>query len=151
MPLPLSVSKHITIFDESNIVVCRLRSIFVDERMSEDRAPGPSDEGAAMVMGHSTNAWRKNYDKRYFSRTCQNTVDAMGVWKQTMLDRAKAKQANQQDTHVAPSAPPASPADEADMGDEYEASFIDDSDLETVPWSSDEDERGELCAYTLSL
>lgn len=39
-----------------------LRHIFVDERRSEDCAPGPSNLGAAQVLGNSVPQWDKAYD-----------------------------------------------------------------------------------------
>ena len=37
------------------------RQVFVDERASNSAAAGPSNQGAAMVMGHSEQQWRNWY------------------------------------------------------------------------------------------
>src|SRR6476469_4704475 len=58
-----------------------LRLIFVEERMGDGRVEGPSDKGAAMVMGHSTKMWRTSYDTQHFKREMQKAVDAMGGWR----------------------------------------------------------------------
>ena len=44
------------------------RQVFVDERQSNSAAAGPSNQGAAMVMGHSVKQWDKWYDMRYHPR-----------------------------------------------------------------------------------
>ena len=38
------------------------RQVFVDERQSHSAAAAPSNQGAAMVMGHSIKQWDKWYD-----------------------------------------------------------------------------------------
>ena len=62
------------------------RQIFVLERMSDDAAAGPSNRGAAMVMGHSVKQWRDWYDLKFHSRLAQNAVDSMQGWRQSLLD-----------------------------------------------------------------
>lgn len=59
-----------------------LRHIFVEERMGEERVDGPSDQGAAMVMGHSTRMWRAHYDTQHHKREMQKSVDAMEEWRE---------------------------------------------------------------------
>ena len=66
-------------------VFCRLRHIFVDERRSLNRAQGPADAEAAMVMGNSTRAWVRSYDLRFQRRGAENAVNAMPAWQQDML------------------------------------------------------------------
>ena len=60
--------------------------------MAESRAPGPTNEQAAMAMGHSVQAWRNSYDKNFIQRSCQAGVNAMGPWKQHMLHNAPGAQ-----------------------------------------------------------
>ena len=61
------------------------RQVFVDERQSNSAAAGPSNQGAAMVMGHSVKQWDKWYDMRYHPRMAQNAVDSMQSWRAAML------------------------------------------------------------------
>ena len=67
----------------------RLRHIFVAERRSHDRADGPEDHQAAMAMGNTEAAWDSFYDRMYQSREMQAGVDAMAVWRASMLEKAK--------------------------------------------------------------
>jgi len=66
----------------------RLRHIWVDERLSLDRAEGPEDKHACMVMGNSIQAWQKHYDLSYNIRNSQQGVDRTAVWRRAMLDRS---------------------------------------------------------------
>ena len=66
----------------------RLRHIFVDERRGADRVAGPSDRGAAMVMGNSERTWDAIYDIRFHRRHAQHAVDAMTVWRSSLLGHA---------------------------------------------------------------
>ena len=61
------------------------RQVFVDERQSHSAAAGPSNQGAAMVMGHSIEQWDKWYDMQYHPRMAQNAVDGMQSWRAAML------------------------------------------------------------------
>ena len=63
------------------------RQIFVVERMSDGAAAGPSDRGAAMIMGHSTKQWLDKYDVMFHPRLAQKAVDAMPVWTADMLQQ----------------------------------------------------------------
>jgi hypothetical protein len=69
-------------------ICCRLRHIWVDERLSLDRAEGPEDKHACMVMGNSIMAWQKHYDLSYNIRNSQQGVDRTAVWRRAMLDRS---------------------------------------------------------------
>ena len=64
------------------------RQIFVTERQSDTAAPGPSDRGAAMVMGHSTRQWNDWYDVKFHAKLAQHAVDAMQAWRTAMLQGA---------------------------------------------------------------
>ena len=67
----------------------RMRHIFVDERRSLDPAPGPSNAGAATVMGNSVQEWNRSYDLGMRSRETQAAVDAMPAWREAMLERSR--------------------------------------------------------------
>ena len=69
-----------------NPSICR--QIFVMERMSEGAAVGPSDRGAAMVMGHSVKQWHDWYDLKFHSRLAQDAVNSMQGWRRSLLDVA---------------------------------------------------------------
>ena len=61
------------------------RQVLVVERMFEGAAAGPSDRGAAMVMGHSVKQWLDSYNLKFHPRLAQNAVDAMQVQTADML------------------------------------------------------------------
>ena len=61
------------------------RQVFVSERRSAERVGGPSDRGAAMVMGHSLAQWTKWYDLDFHAREAQQAVDAMSTWRHNLL------------------------------------------------------------------
>ena len=68
------------------------RQIFVVERMSDGAAAGPSDRGAAMVMGHSVKQWLDWYNLKFHPRLAQDAVDAMQEWTADMLQPYGAAQ-----------------------------------------------------------
>ena len=70
----------------------RCRKIFVTERRSDDAVPGPSDRGAAMVMGHSDRQWANWYDVKFHARLAQHAVDAMKLWRTALLHGAASDQ-----------------------------------------------------------
>jgi len=61
------------------------RQVFVHERRSAERVEGPSDRGAAMVMGHSLAQWSKWYDLDFHRRESQQAVDAMATWRDHLM------------------------------------------------------------------
>ena len=61
------------------------RQVFVDERASNNAVAGPSNQGAAMVMGHSEQQWRRWYDMQFHPRLAQNAVDDMQSWRSAWL------------------------------------------------------------------
>jgi len=61
------------------------RQVFVHERQSSNAAPGPSNQGAAWVMGHSVQQWHKWTDMHYHPGLAQSAVDAMQSWRAAML------------------------------------------------------------------
>ncbi len=68
----------------------RLRHIFVAERRSETRAPGPADASSAMIMANTTRQWDSSYDLNFRRREAQMGVDAMNVWRHHLLQRSGA-------------------------------------------------------------
>ena len=80
---------------ESAIWLCRLRDIFIDERMGADRVEGPENHQAAMLMGNTVRTWLKHYDKNYLAREAQAGVDAMGTWRQGMLNKTSQPPSSQ--------------------------------------------------------
>ena len=71
-----------------NIVGCRLRKIWVDERLSLERVEGPENHQAAQVMGNSVDAWNKHYDLACNLRDSQAGVDSTAVWRRNMLAKS---------------------------------------------------------------
>ncbi len=61
------------------------RQVFVDDRASNTAAGGPSNQGAAMVMGHSKQQWRKWCDMQFHPRLAQNAVNSMKLLRTAML------------------------------------------------------------------
>ena len=76
-----------------NPSICR--QIFVLERMSDGAAVGPSDRGAAMVMGHSVKQWHDWYDLKFHSRLAQDAVNSMQDWRRCLLETEPAQQISQ--------------------------------------------------------
>ena len=66
-----------------NLSMCR--QVILDERQSRSAAAGSSNQGAAMVMGHSNQQCDKWYDMQYHPRVAQNAVDGMQSWRAAML------------------------------------------------------------------
>lgn len=95
------------------------RQVFVEERRSDGRVAGPSDQGASMIMGHSVTQWDAWYDTHFHSRLGQKAVNEMVSWREALLQDADAQTADQEaatdPTLSAPS--PASPSTiESDTG-----------------------------------
>ena len=84
-----------------NPSICR--QIFVSERQSDNAAPGPSDRGAAMIMGHSIRQWHDWYDLSFHARLAQDAVNAMQVWRDAML-QSSAPAESESDDEVVPNA-----------------------------------------------
>lgn len=128
----------------------KCRQVFVHERRSAERVPGPSDRGAAMVMGHSLAQWSKWYDVDFHSRESQQAVDAMATWRHNLLS-SPDQPAQQQQTIAPQQAPlphnpaattpepgPSSPGQHAAADDMGEA-WNDAADMDEG-WSSASDE-----------
>lgn len=67
------------------------RQVFVAERRDDARVVGPSDQGAALIMGNSVAQWDKWYDMQFEGRLGQNAVDAMASWRQALLNGPDAE------------------------------------------------------------
>ena len=147
---------------QDTISPSQCRQVFVHERRSAERVEGPSDKGAAMVMGHSPKQWDKWYDLDFHARHAQQAVDAMATWRNNLLSSqalsaatTSAPQLQQSPNIMQPSLESfESPAvneedeevlyDDEDSGDEmYEDEDDDDVELAT---SSDHDNVDELDA-----
>lgn len=63
----------------------KLRHIFVDERCSAEHVTGPSNKGAARVMGNSVERWAISYDRNLHTREVQIAVDSMEQWREQLL------------------------------------------------------------------
>ena len=61
--------------------------MFVDERRSINHVQGPSNKGAAMVMGNCEEQWDKTYDLQFHAREAQDAVDAMATWREQLLPK----------------------------------------------------------------
>lgn len=63
----------------------QLRHIFVDERCSAEAVGGPSNTGAARIMGNSVERWAISYDRNLHKREVQAAADAMEGWREELL------------------------------------------------------------------
>ena len=64
--------------------------VYVDERRSDERAPGPTDEGSwsCMLMANTTRSWIESYDMRFRKREAQKAVNCMTPWRNHFLTEA---------------------------------------------------------------
>ena len=122
------------------------RQVFVHERRSAERVPGPSDRGASMVMGHSLAQWSKWYDIDFHKRESQQAVDAMSTWRHSLLNTPDQPAQLQQTTapQLTPlpqlaTSPEPGPSSQHDAADAMDAGWESASDLDEG-WSSDGDE-----------
>lgn len=69
------------------------RSIFVEERRSQNRAAGPEDEHAAFLMGHNVSRWTPSYDKARKAKQASHALTGMQTWRQQMLEQHQQKTA----------------------------------------------------------
>ena len=116
------------------------------ERRSAERVPGPSDRGAAMVMGHSLAQWSKWYDIDFHKRESQQAVDAMATWRHSLLSSPDQPAQIQQPTALqhAPlqqpaTAPEPGPSSQHAAADVLVEGWDDAADMDEG-WSSDGDE-----------
>lgn len=72
---------------DTKLACHRLRKIWVDERMSLDRADGPDNSQACQIMGNSVQAWQKSYDLNFSMRESQAGVDSTASWRRAMLEK----------------------------------------------------------------
>lgn len=69
-----------------------LRHIFVDERMGGvdgTMVDGPSNQGAAYIMGNSVERWAISYDRNLHSRNVRMCVEAMESWREELATLAQ--------------------------------------------------------------
>ena len=75
------------------------RHIFVVDRRSHAHLPGPSDDHAAIAMGHSAKQWDEGiYDVGTHTRAAQQAVDDMAAWRSSHV-RANASASRQASQH----------------------------------------------------
>lgn len=67
------------------------RATFVGERRQPEAGVGPSEVGAAAVMGHQPAMWSHTYDRMYRARQAQTAVDGMAAWRQGLVQRASQR------------------------------------------------------------
>ena len=114
------------------------RQVFVHERRSAGRVPGPSDRGAAMVMGHALAQWSKWYDIDFHTRESQQAVDAMATWRNSLL--SSPDQPAQIQHATAPQQAPLSQAATSPESGHSSPSQHDASDMD-AGWSSVDDDE----------
>ena len=61
------------------------RSIFVTDRMENPERAGPSDEGAAIIMGNSVGAWNTHYWKNKRARLADDASQQMEAYRHGLL------------------------------------------------------------------
>jgi hypothetical protein len=72
-----------------------MRHVFVGERRSNTRVEGgPTDKGAAILMGHNVLMWDRIYDRAFKGRETQNAVNAMASWRSELLEGEGRGEAN---------------------------------------------------------
>jgi hypothetical protein len=71
--LHLAPYKRITLQD--------YRSVFVSDRMENPEVPGPSNEGAAVIMGNSVRTWEATYWKNKRMRQAKQAAKEMGKYR----------------------------------------------------------------------
>jgi len=128
----------------------RLRHIFVDERGGKDRAEGPTDKGAAQLMGNSVKQWSQSYDLKFHRREAAEAMEAMAPWREAMLKKAKGKQPAVPESEGQPSDGDLvidlaeSGDDEEDLGDQSVGDEV--SEYESCD-DSNVDLTGSACAF----
>ena len=76
---------------------CRLRKIYIGERMSLEPAAGPENIQAAALMGNSVSAWQKHYDINCSVRETQAAADLSVQWRKSMLEKGRQRAPAQQE------------------------------------------------------
>lgn len=89
------------------------RHIFVIERMSPARVPGPGNLEAAAVMGHSVRQWEVAYNPTLMRERCQQAVVGMDMWRAGMLAGVAGPSSPQQASAPMQSAAGAADANQA--------------------------------------
>jgi hypothetical protein len=63
----------------------------VTDRMENPDRPGPSNEGAALIMGNSVPTWESVYWKRRRQVQVEQATDAMQAYRNSLLREAAAR------------------------------------------------------------
>jgi hypothetical protein len=61
------------------------RSVFITDRMENPCTPGPSNQGAAVIMGNSVGTWDRAYWKNKRLREAEQAGKAMAVYRESLL------------------------------------------------------------------
>ena len=61
------------------------RPVFVTDRLERPHVPGPSNEGAAIIMGNSVRQWHASYHPGKRQKQANNAVQALGAYREALL------------------------------------------------------------------
>jgi hypothetical protein len=67
----------------------KYRAVFVTDRMERPELPGPSNEGAAIIMGNSVRQWRAKYWARMRQTQVNEAVRDMEPYRAALLQQAE--------------------------------------------------------------
>jgi hypothetical protein len=65
------------------------RSVFVTDRMENPERPGPSNEGASIIMGNSVRQWHASYWPTKRQTQVGEATGAMQVYREALLSEAR--------------------------------------------------------------
>lgn len=77
-----------------------VRHLFISERLSDNKVAGPSDAGAASVMGNSPKTWKAYYHRKQANRQAQESVNDMAAWRRNLTKSKRAKHAAAPRTYI---------------------------------------------------
>ncbi len=63
----------------------KYRSVFVTDRLERPDVPGPSNEGAAIIMGNSVRQWHASYWPTRRQTQARQAVEGMEAYRQHLL------------------------------------------------------------------
>lgn len=66
----------------------KFRSVFVSDRLERPDRPGPSHEGAAIIMGNSVATWNRNYWQRGRLVQADQAARMQGQYRRSLLQEA---------------------------------------------------------------
>jgi hypothetical protein len=64
------------------------RKVFVTDRLENPDRPGPSNEGAALIMGNSEKQWQASYWPNKMQKLAEGAVHDMGMYRSSLLAEA---------------------------------------------------------------